>query len=270
MNNNIQAACDGVSPFNSIRRVEEDTEFWLARELMPILGYQKWERFGAKEGNQVSVVCRAIISCSNSGGVVLDNFIHFPKQGTGFSAIAEDWKLSRQACYLVAMNGDVTKSEIAAAQSYFAIKTLQAETTTTIEQVAPKREVKNVQICPAEKHLDLSGLTFGELKRLFYFRASIEDALGPLEGLTYDIDPTLWAADLTSISLASEKLCLDLEERCLARRKQELAETKRAIRLRKKDIANLQCGKVSRLFPDFGRHYEQSECDSILMMEVDS
>jgi KilA-N domain len=142
---------------------------------------------------------------------------------------------------------------------------------TLIEQVAPRQAVKSVQICPVNKALDLSGLTSGQLKRLFYFRSSIEDIVGPIEGLVYDIDPTLWSADITSISLAFEQLCLDLEERSLERGKRELAETKRAIRLRKKDIASLQGGKVSRLFPDFGRHYEQpvAESDSSLMLEVD-
>jgi hypothetical protein len=39
----------------------------------------------------------------------------------------EDFELSRFACYLVAMNGDPRKPEIAAAQAYFAIRTRQAE-----------------------------------------------------------------------------------------------------------------------------------------------
>lgn len=39
------------SPFDTIRQVREDgTEYWSARDLMPLLGYQKWERFeGAVE-----------------------------------------------------------------------------------------------------------------------------------------------------------------------------------------------------------------------------
>lgn len=136
MKNSITlAAPSGVSPFDSIRRVEEGTEFWLARELMPVLGYSKWENFGAKEhgmihksGNRVtSTVCRALMSCNISGLDSSLHFTHFPPVGTRQTSTPEDWKLSRHACYLIGMCGDVTKPEISAAQSYFATKTREAE-----------------------------------------------------------------------------------------------------------------------------------------------
>ena len=112
------------SPFDSIRRMDEKgNEYWSARELMPMLGYAKWERFE-------NAIDRAKTTCVNCGEL-LEN--HFPtsgnlvkrKQGGGSSQ--QDYNLSRYACYLVAMNGDPRKPEIAAAQTYFAVKTREAE-----------------------------------------------------------------------------------------------------------------------------------------------
>lgn len=80
MNNNITT--DNISsPFDSIRHFEDEQEFWYARELMPILGYVKWERFGAKQSKQVSVISKAIISCNIAGNVSSDHFIHLPHLG---------------------------------------------------------------------------------------------------------------------------------------------------------------------------------------------
>ena len=111
------------SPFDKIRRVDESgNEYWLARELMPLLGYQKWERF---EGS----IDRARVACQNSGFDAKEHF--FPETGkTTGGRPGSDYRLSRHACYLTTMNGDPKKPEIALAQSYFAIKTQEAETST--------------------------------------------------------------------------------------------------------------------------------------------
>ncbi|BAY41635.1 KilA domain-containing protein (plasmid) [Nostoc sp. NIES-2111] len=85
---------------------------------MELLGYKKWERF-------VDTIDRAKIGCQNTG-VSVEN--HFADAGLYTRGVPNDYRLSRYACYLVAMNGDPRKSEIAAAQSYFAIKTHEAET----------------------------------------------------------------------------------------------------------------------------------------------
>ncbi|MEA5603801.1 BRO family protein [Nostoc sp. UHCC 0252] len=107
------------SPFNTIRHLDDNgNEHWLARELMALLGYKKWERF-------VDAIDRAKIGCQNTG-VSVQN--HFTDAGLYTRDVPSDYRLSRYACYLVAMNGDPRKPEIAAAQSYFAVKTHEAET----------------------------------------------------------------------------------------------------------------------------------------------
>jgi len=114
------------SPFDAIRRFDESgKEYWIARELMKLLGYTKWERFGAKEtqSNRTSVIKKAIAACHNAGFNSEEHFNHFPTWGN----TREDWFLTRYACYLIAQNGDPEKQEIAMAQSYFATKTREAE-----------------------------------------------------------------------------------------------------------------------------------------------
>ena len=117
---------DGTSPFDQIRlRRMDGSEFWSARELMPILAYEKWQKFSG-------VIERAKASARNQGAPIEDNFTASGKVSGARGPAQEDYELSRFACYLVAMNGDPRKPEVAAAQAYFAIRTREAE-------VAPKQ-----------------------------------------------------------------------------------------------------------------------------------
>jgi hypothetical protein len=112
------------SIFDSIRRFDSDgNEYWMARELMPVLGYRKWERFE----NAISL---AQFACQNAKANIDEHFVYFPEPGNsnGSGKLAGNFKLSRFASYLIAMNGDPRKPEIAQAQAYFAVKTREAET----------------------------------------------------------------------------------------------------------------------------------------------
>ena len=113
------------SPFDSIKQTRPGgSEFWSARDLQPLLGYDQWRRFGES-------VERATAACENSGHKASDHFAGAGKKivaGKGAAREVADYHLTRYAAYLVAMNGDPRKPEIAAAQTYFAVQTYQQET----------------------------------------------------------------------------------------------------------------------------------------------
>lgn len=108
---------------NTILDDETTVEYWRARDLMPLLGYTRWENFN-------NAIQRAMESCENSGINVADHFRDVTKMvslGSGSERSVSDYMLTRYACYLIAQNGDPRKDEIAFAQSYFAIQTRKQE-----------------------------------------------------------------------------------------------------------------------------------------------
>lgn len=114
-----------MEQYDAVVHKEEDVniEFWYARELMPLLGYERWENFE-------KAVNRAMNSCETSGIEVSDHFREVTKMietGKGAHRPVKDYMLTRYACYLIAQNGDPKKEEIAFAQSYFAIQTRKQE-----------------------------------------------------------------------------------------------------------------------------------------------
>ena len=108
---------------DEIKKVEQDLEYWSARDLMPYLGYLRWEKFN-------EAIKRARESCKKSDQSVQNHFRGAAKMvttGSGAQRQIQDYLLTRYACYLIAQNGDPRKVEIAKAQTYFAIQTRKQE-----------------------------------------------------------------------------------------------------------------------------------------------
>ena len=98
-------------------------ECWSARELQEILGYAEWRNF-------LKVIDKAKAACENADVKISDHFVDVNKMvelGSGSQREIDDIALTRYACYLIAQNGDSAKSEIAFAQTYFAVQTRKQE-----------------------------------------------------------------------------------------------------------------------------------------------
>ena len=140
--------------FESIKHINEDgQEYWLARELQPVLEYAQWRRFS-------DAIERAKLACKNSGFEIEDHFADVGKMvdiGSGAEREIDDVMLSRYACYLIVMNGDPRKEIIALGQTYFAIKTRQQELIENYEEltedqkrIAIRQEMKRHNTALAE------------------------------------------------------------------------------------------------------------------------
>lgn len=118
--NRIQPA----NGFEAIRHIdEEDNEYWLAREIAPLLGYAQFRNFQP-------VIEKAHEACRNSQQPAADHFADIRKMveiGSGAYREVEDVQLSRYACYLIVQNADPAKPIVAFGQTYFALQTRRQE-----------------------------------------------------------------------------------------------------------------------------------------------
>lgn len=139
--------------FEKVVNHEAQVEFWFARDLQQLLGYEKWENF-------IKVVEKGKIACSNSKQKIADHFLDVRKMvviGSSTKREVEDIKLTRYACYLIAQNGDSRKTEIAFAQTYFAVQTRKQE---IIEQRLFEMERIQAREKLSKSEKQLSGILF--------------------------------------------------------------------------------------------------------------
>ncbi|MGH6889698.1 MAG: DNA damage-inducible protein D [Rhizomicrobium sp.] len=133
-------------------------DYWLAREIMPVLGYETWRRFE-------EAIERAKEACRQNE---LDPAKHFVGTGKMVSLGSDatrdiaDFFLSRPACYLIAMNGDPGKPEIAAAQAYFAVQTRRMELEDQHREDEKRLELRDkakVSVRRVSKQAQLAGVS---------------------------------------------------------------------------------------------------------------
>lgn len=121
-----------TSPFDSVRYEDEGGEYWYARELMLLMGYSLWRHFN-------TAINRARTSMQHDGRYDPKDHFHLVKRPPEVSVgkptktsdqggrPSVDYRMTREACYFTAMNGDPKKGQVALAQEYFVIQTLRME-----------------------------------------------------------------------------------------------------------------------------------------------
>lgn len=121
------------------RTAPNGEDYWMARDIQQILGYTEWRNFE-------SVIKKAKTACDASN---INSVYHFVetnkviKAGRGAELERADCYLTRYACYLIAMNGDSSKEEIATAQTYFTMQTRRQELSDQEKRIALRERVRS-------------------------------------------------------------------------------------------------------------------------------
>lgn len=112
------------SPFDRICHADEfGREYWLGREMQPLMEYSRWEDFAT-----VIEKAKASLALVQGSEQAEHHFgISRSDGGRWGNQQLDDFRLTRFGAYLTAMAGDDTKPAVAHARVYFAVRAREAE-----------------------------------------------------------------------------------------------------------------------------------------------
>ena len=181
---------ENTSPFDSIRRTDEQGEYWLARDLMTVMGYPRWVKFE-------SPILQAIENIELTGDKVSDHFLPLMVKTQGRNG--RDYRLSRYACYMIALSCDGRKIEVASAKKYFAIKTREAEVIIPAQSEAMAEMDKQIRILELQnenlrtslelRHLDNNMVTMHGVELVLTLRGKSDQIVRVEQTVTEVVNP---------------------------------------------------------------------------------
>lgn len=108
---------------DNCRNEDRGTDFWYARDLQSQLGYAKWESF-EKVVLKAIENCKAVQADENAHFIEVDRVVEL---GKGAKRDITDWAISRYGAYLVAVNADSSKPNVAYIKNYFVVQARKQE-----------------------------------------------------------------------------------------------------------------------------------------------
>jgi len=120
------------------REAPNGEDYWKARDIQQVLGYTEWRNFQG-------VIEKARLACDGAGVKSVHHFVDTNKvieSGKGAKLERADCYLTRYACYLIAMNAESSKPEVATAQTYFAVQTRRQEISDQEKRIALRDRVR--------------------------------------------------------------------------------------------------------------------------------